>query len=146
MSRLLNVSNYLISIVLLILLAGMGCTVGKHEKMNKLSPEAIKKWRGTWKEPYPLVGTRTIIEIHERDGSLYGYWSDPDPAAVRTKFALDNFVEVNEDTITFDKNSGGERKTYKLTYVSSGAGSKVSAQLEREAGDNDAHGFTFYKD
>lgn len=70
---------------------------------------SLRKWVGTWKEPYALVGTRRIIEISEKDGKLAARFSDPAvPNGVfniRMWFSLKDITVVDDTTLTWKEGS-----------------------------------------
>lgn len=103
-------------------------------KLSPVSAQAIKKWRGTWEEPQVIkaLGNRQILEIFEENGCLWGWTSTPEIATgdqLRLlKYRIDNFKEIDEDTIEFDVNTPKPQRR-RITYIAPGASGAASAHM-----------------
>lgn len=70
---------------------------------------SLRKWIGTWKEPYAIVGTRRIMEISEKDGKLTARFSDPAVPNgifnIRMWFSIKDITVVDDTTLRWKEGS-----------------------------------------
>ncbi len=102
-----------------------------HAQDAEAAPN-LRKWVGTWKEPNPVVGTRSIITLQEEGGKIVGTISDPPVpglAQVRIPFKLQDVKVVDEDTLSW-KESG---IAVKARFIPGEDGSPATMETSKEA-------------
>ena len=110
-----------------------------HGEIKKKDP--MKKFIGTWNEPYLIVGTRQIIKISKKvDGTLQGTLSLPEVGTGNTfrvfSTKLHSFeIDKDDDDILIFKSgrSDGwlskEITTYQLEFIEPGESKAAQAHL-----------------